>query len=310
MRIPTIRIVRDDGLGESNPAFDIDGRRWRLAQDGLEGFDGLEHEVSSQDYAQYDGAYLLSERTGTKDRTVSAVAFGDPAALRAEAEAFFIPGRQYEVHVEVEGRRRFFYARQYAVSFAVDTYLRSQLVTWTCLAMDPCVLSEDEKRFDLVEAEPRRGFPFVSALARVVPLPDEDGQVPGERHVRGFAVGVLSNRIRLENDGASTAYPRFDVTASGDVEDPEISIVDGSGQTVCDVSFDLSLKAGDELVLDFSARPTSILLNGANASTKVRPGSTLAAGIEPGSFDLVWSASSGDAALSIKPSIRERYLTI
>ena len=43
LKQPTIRIVRDDGLGQDNPAFVIDGSYWSVAKDGLEGFDGLTH---------------------------------------------------------------------------------------------------------------------------------------------------------------------------------------------------------------------------------------------------------------------------
>ena len=73
LKQPTIRIGRDDGLGQDNPSFVIDGSYWSVAKDGLEGFDGLAHEVSTGEYAQYDGGYLLAERTGTVDRTISAL---------------------------------------------------------------------------------------------------------------------------------------------------------------------------------------------------------------------------------------------
>ena len=81
----------------------------------------------------------------------------------------------------------------------------------------------------------------------------------------------------------------------------------GTGAVACAVEMALTMRAGDELVIDFAARPTSVALNGANASNLVKPGSTLAAGIEVGDFALTWSAKSGDAAMSVEPSIRERY---
>lgn len=316
--------MRDDGRGEDNPSFLIGEGTWRLEREGLENFDGLSHSVTTQDYAQYDGAYLKGERTGTVDRTIQAFAVGDVAALRSEAESFFIPGRPYEVHVESEGRSRYSVGRQYAFRMAVDNRRRVQRITWTFLALDPMWYGEDERRFDVAEAKGKRGFPFVSFLRRVAPEPEADDGLGGaglagassqsdpaaEKHVRGFVAGVLSNRIEMRNAGNATAYPRFDISATGSVVNPTVTVTDSAGETVCEVGVDVTLQAGDELVIDFSARPTTIALNGENVSHLVTAGSTLATGIDVGTFYLGWSADSGDAALSVRPSIRERYLAI
>ena len=316
--------MRGDGRGEDNPSFLIGDGAWRIGRDGLENFDGLSHSVSTQDYAQYDGAYLMGERTGTVDRTIQAFAVGDVAALRAEAEAFFIPGRSYEVHVEAEGRSRYAVGRQYAFRMSVDNRRHVQRITWAFLALDPMWYGEDERRFDVVEAKGKRGFPFVSFLSRVAPVPEADeglgeaglasdssqsDPVP-EKHVKGFVAGVLSNLIEMRNAGNATAYPRFDISATGSVVNPTVTVTDSAGEAVCEVGVDVTLQAGDELVIDFSARPTTIALNGENVSHLVTAGSTLATGIEVGTFWLGWSADNGDAALSVRPSIRERYIAI
>lgn len=312
---PVVRIVRDDGLGEDNPTFLVDGLRWALAYGGLEGFDGITHTVSAQDYAQYDGSYLLSERSPSKDRTITMVSYLPRAEAKAEAESFFIPGRPYEVHVSWEGRERWCAGRQYALSCEVAPNGAAQKVTWTVLCLDPYLLSEDEKSFDVAEASGSRGFPFCSFASRVAPAPEaEEGGAgaagPVEAHVAGFVVGSLSKRVRLVNAGHATAYPRFDVTATGEVERPVISVYDRAGSVVGTVGLDLTLKDGDELVIDFSSRPTTLELNGANVSHLVTRGSTLATGIEVGEFEIGWSARSGDAALHVTPSIRERYASI
>lgn len=309
---PTIRIVRDDGLGEDNPAFAIDGRDWSLCQDGMEGFDEIAHTVTTGDYAQYDGGYLLAERTGTVDRTITAASrfqrIGRESA-RDEAEAFFIPGRAYEVHVTYAGHERWCAGRQYALSLPVAPKGATQKLTWTVLCLDPFFMSEDEKSVDLAEASKRRGFPFVSFAERVAPKPDAL-RAKAERHVAGFVVGVIQNRVSMRNDGHAVAYPRFDVSASGTVVSPSIKVLDSAGAVVGSVGLDLSLSDGDRLVIDFTARPTAITLNGQNVSAKVTRGSTLATGIPVGPFTVEWSAASGDAALSVVPSIRERYTCI
>lgn len=296
-----IEVVRDDGLGDRNPRFVFDQERWRVPSDGLEGFGGVEYEISTEAYAQYDGSYLRRESIPEADRTVTADAWFDAAEARAEATAFFIPRRRYEVHCTYMGRRRWFEGRQYAFEVSTGNVWGRPRITWTCLALEPMWMSEDEKRFDIAEAERRRGFPFVSHLAREAPSAGSGGRVAG------FIVGVLSRTIRMTNAGNSTAYPRFEVRASGDVVDPRIEVADATGAVACAVEMALTMRAGDELVIDFAARPTSVALNGANASNLVKPGSTLAAGIEVGDFALTWSAKSGDAAMSVEPSIRERY---
>lgn len=303
MDTPIIKIVRDDGLGEENPVFAIDGKRWFLAKDGLENFDGIDYSVSSEDYAQYDGAYLLGERSQPIDRTIVARSLVSRDAARREAERFFVARRGYEVHVEYAGHARYCVGRQCGFRAAVEPQTESQGLTWTVLSLDPYWLSEDEKRFDLAAAEGKAGFSFCSYADRSAPP-------AAARHVRGFAAGVVRKEIWMDNAGGATAYPRFDVEATGDVKNPVLSVVDSSGAELVRVALTVDLGAGDRFTVDFSQRPTSITLNGANASHLVRPGSTLAAGVEPGRFMVKWSADGGDAALRILPSIRERYASI
>ena len=302
MECPRITIVRDDGKGDRNPKLEVDGSRWVLLNGGLEGFDGVRYTLSTQDYAQYDGAYLMSERSGTVDRTIDMLGFGDVAELRTEAERFFISGREYEVHVEAEGRARWFRARQYALSVATDSMRGGQLVTWTCLALDPMLMSEDEKRFDPVEAVGHRGFPFISLM--------RPGSAEDPRAIPGFVVGVRRKAIEMVNGGDATAYPVFEMRAYGDVVNPSVSISDSTGAEVARFALELTMHEGDVVVADFSARPTVIELNGQSVINLTTPDSTLSAGIDVGDFTLTWAADSGDAALSIKPTIRERYTTI
>lgn len=314
MRSISIVVVRDDGKGDANPTirFGASGAGWRIVHEGLEGFEGIDYEVSTGDYAQYDGSYLLAERSPTRDRTISAVRFGDPAELRRQAESFFIPKREYEVHVTADGRSRFVRARQYAFSLKVDCQTGGQLLDWTFLSLDPYWMSEDSKTFDIAEARRKFGFPFVSFAQRRAPEPEARAEGAGDRgkHVEGFVVGVLSKRVSMVNAGGAEAYPVFVMTATDRVVNPRVTVEDESGGVVCEIGFDLEMSAGDAVTVDFSQRPTSITLNGANVSQLTTAGSTLAAGIGVGTFSLSWSAESGDAALSVVPTIRERYATI
>lgn len=321
-----IVVVRDDGRGDDNPRFEFDQDRWRVPSDGLDGFGGVEYDVSTQPYAQYDGSYLLSERVPETDRTIVAHAWFDPREARAEAERFFIPRRQYEVHVTYMGRTRYFVGRQYAFELSVGNVWGRLELTWTCLSLDPLWFGEDEHSFDIVEADRKFRFPFLSFAERVAPQPqaDEAREQAGpagtpsaqaaagfvENHREGFLVGVTSQRIRFENGGASVAYPRFDISATGDVTNPRVTVEDEDGDVVCEFGVNVTLHDGDELVVDFSARPTTVELNGENVSHLVTAGSTLATGVEVGEFWVTWSAESGDASLHVVPSVRERYVGV
>lgn len=312
MQMPIITIVRDDGHGERNPAFKIDGKPWTVLRGGLEGFDGVEHEVTTQAFAQYDGSTVLWQRTPEVDRTVSFGAVGSIPELRAEVDSFFRSGSAYEVHVLAEGRRRFARAVQLSLRQATDNNSGVQLATWTFLSPDPLWMSDEEKSFDLAKATRRFGFPFVSYKERMAPtMLEVDAYAQSmEKHVDGFVAGVLAKEYTLVNGGAATAYPRFEVKATAAVVNPTFSIKDQDGSVVCTFGITKSLAKGDVLVVDFSARPTAITLNGENIANLATPGSTLATGIEPGEYSLNWDADSGSASLSIVPTIRERYLSI
>lgn len=323
--VPIIRIVRDDGLGDENPSFLIDGSPWHILEGGLEGFDGIDTEVSTADYAQYDGSYLLGERSAERDRTIEV--YGMPAPgrdrddLRREAERFFVAGRGFEVHVEWRGRRRFFRARQARLAVAVEPHARGQRVTWTCVALDPYLLGEDEHSFNVAAAEARFGFPWVSYMDRWSPTPEATNEAAAEAvygaggieqpaHVAGFVVGVVARTIDVVNDGSATAYPRFDVTATGNVTNPSVEVRDRSGAVACAFGVSLSMAAGDRLTVDFGARPTAIELNGSSVANRVTPGSTLTAGLAPGTYSVSWSSASGDASMGLVPTIRERYVSL
>lgn len=329
MRLDSILVTRDDALGDANPTFLLsDASTWRVSHGGLDGFDGLDVDISTQAYAQYPGARVTGERVAAVDRTVTGIGVGDPEQLRSQAERFFRPGRDYEVHVASGGRRRFCRARQMGVRLATDNATGHQLLTWTFLAPDPYWLDEDEHGFDVAEAQGLFGFPFMSLVEPYVLEAQGDGAVPGagpsggetgeaatgggviDCIVAGFAMGALSHRIEMSNDGSATAYPSFRIEATGEVVNPRIAIYSASGAVVCSFGVAVKMGEGDVLVVDFSARPTSILLNGANVSNMATQGSTLATGIDPGKFELEWDADSGDAAMSVRPSIRDRYVTI
>ena len=305
-----IEVVRDDGVGEENPVFTADGKRWRVLVGGLENFGGVSYEVSTQPYAQYDGSLVKRERTPEQDRTMVFVALFDPEEARDEAMSFFIPRREYTVRCTAFGRTRHFKGRQYAFDVELGGVYEPTRATWTCLSSQPFWLSEEEHSYDIARADGRRGFPFISWVDRVSPVSVariSDGE---EKHVKGFVVGTISHITSLTNGGHTPCYPKFTVTASDEVVNPEIKVIDSAGNTAMDVTVLVTMQTYDELIIDFESLPTEITLNGENVSHLVKPGSTLAASIGVGRYDVEWSADSGDAALHVIPSIRERFTGI
>lgn len=314
MREPVVTIERDDGLGALNPVFPLDGRPWRLLRDGLDGFDGMRSDVSSSSYAQYDGAMVTAARFEPQDRSVRFAAAGDPGELRGSVRSFFRPRAEYVVHVDAGDVPLVARGVYYDLSVATDNLTRAQTAEFTILcAEQPMLMSEDEKRFDIAEAVGHFGFPFRSFKASRWTRPAAARATAagtGQDHIRGMVCGLRSSRVEMVNGGDADAYPRFDVYAAGNVVDPLVTVEDASGAEVCRFGAKLTMREGDVLTVDFSARPTAMELNGANVSHLATPDSTLAAGIPVGRFAVGWSAKSGDAALSIKPSIRERYTAI
>ncbi len=308
----TIEIERDDGLGEDNPRLVADGTRWRVEVGGLENFGGVSYEVSTQEYAQYDGSLVTRERTPEQDRTLVIGARFDPAEARDEAMGFFIPHREYTVRCTLMGRTRHFKGVQYAMAVDLGSLALPTTVTWTCLCAQPFWLSEDEHGYDIAEARGMRFFPFVSLIPGIdlSGAAEEDAGGGRPSYVPGFLAGIVSHTLRLENAGHVPTYPRFTVSASGAVSNPTVRVFDSSGGAAMDVTVLVDMDEGDELTIDFDARPTAIELNGENVSHLVKPGSTLAASIGVGSYEVEWSAESGDASMRVVPSIRERYTGI
>ncbi|HIS39960.1 MAG TPA: hypothetical protein IAC12_03845 [Candidatus Aphodovivens avistercoris] len=307
-----IEIVRDDGLGDGNPSFIADGSRWGIPVGGLENFGEVSYEVSTQEYAQYDGSSLMRERTPEQDRTMEFVARIPPEEARDEAMAFFIPHREYTVRCTAFGRTRHFKGRQLAFAVKLGGVNERTKATWTCLCTQPFWLSEGEHGYDIAEAQGMRFFPFVSLLPGI-DLPgtaENDAGAKAPAYVPGFVCGIVSHTLRLENGGHVPTYPRFAVSASGNVENPTIRVTDAAGNAAMDVTVLVEMAEGDELVIDFDARPTAIELNGENVSHLVKPGSTLSASIGVGRYDVEWSAEAGDASMRVVPSIRERYTGI
>lgn len=301
-----LRIVRDDGK-----EFAIDNERWLVPNDGLENWAELPYSVSTEESAQYDGGVVTNRRVSVVDRSVTAelADWRENAKARAEVISFFSPKHEYEAHLTYQGRTRWCGGVQYAFKCSVGNVYEPCSFTWTILCPQPFLLSEDDYGKDIAAVEPKFGFPFMSALDRV-------GSGSELAHQRGFQAGVRveGKTASLDNDGDLEAWPRFVITAGGQVVNPVVSVktdITDTSYSYAYIQIWTTLEAGDVLVVDTESRPPSVTVNGANANNLVDhlaefTGMRLGLGTSKVSY----SATEGDAFMSVYIYYRKRYLGI
>lgn len=297
----TLHIVRDDG-----EEFFIDNERWMIPNDGLEGWAELEHSVSSQESATYDGGIITNQRVGITDRSVTAELrdWRDNAAGRAEAISFFRPKHSYAAHLTYQGRTRWAQGVQYAFKCDAGNIYQPCSISWTILCQMPYLQSESDFGRDIAAIEPKFGFPFTSAIDRV-------GSDSKLAHQQGFYTGkyTFGDTVVIDNDGDADAWPRVSIKASGTVVNPRIRVANQGSEGF--VMVNVTMTDGDELTLDFESRPPKVLLNGQNATWAVdRDSSFSAMRFEPGVSELSYSADEGDNLMSVSLYYYKRYAGI
>ena len=249
----SVRIERDDGR-----ELVADGQwsgGWAVEWEGLEDFLTLPIAVNTAANVIRDGSTLVGKRVEEAERTMSIVYAGprDPAEVREEVLSFLNPKRTFRVHVTHMGRTRWCEGELVERECDIAPSRAPCRATFTILCLDPYMRSEDYNENSLTDAAPMFGFPYVSHARQQLPR--------GERH----PVGSLASKLLY--DGLNTVYNNGDVEtdyrivcrALGDLSNPRFE-KDGRHVTVM-----TTMRRGDEIVVDFSASPPSVTLNGENA---------------------------------------------
>lgn len=287
------RVVRDDGVEMTFGVGD-----WRIPNDGLENWSTLPLNVSSIEIPSYDGAIVTSSRVNSQDRSITAMARakGRNEKLRAQAMSFFLPKREYEVHLTYMGRTRWTKGTLIGFKASEGNVYKPAEVTFTILCPNPYLQSEGNFGKDIAETAPRFGFPFMSFL------PVEDGSIPG------FNVGFIASKyefsqnVELSNDGDVASGINAVIRAMGTVVNPRLDVGNGYIRILT------TMQQGDELNLDATTRPPIVELNGANAMHLVdRKSSILNMMVEVGDTTIRYDADDGYQNMSVAVFFNKQY---
>ena len=244
------RIVRSDGaefvLGPSSG--------WRVIGESLENWANLAYSVTTSPNVLTDGSSVVGKRVEETDRSLSGVYVGDDLeSARAECIAFFNPKFSFECHLTYQGRTRWAAGEQIGFNCELSAQYAAVTFDWTILCTDPFLRSESGNESYLTDAAPMLGWPFVSHFR--APLPN------GEKK----PVGFLASKLIF--DGENTIYNSGDVETTytirceceGEIQNPTFT---KDGRFVRMLG---TYNAGDVIVIDFTAAPPSVTLNGDNA---------------------------------------------
>lgn len=247
-----LRVVRSDGAEmEFSGAYN---GGWMLAADGLDDFLDLPLEVSTSPNVLTDGSSLVGKRVEECERTASVVYAGaDVADARNEALSFFNPKFSFSVHVTHLGRTRWCEGELLEASFPLVKETYGVSGAFTLLCCDPYMRSESGNENSLTDSKPMFGFPYV-CHARA-PMPD------GKKYPVGAPadVAIYDGQNTVYNSGdVETAY-KIVCRFNGSVSNPTFT-KDGRF-----VKLLRQFADHDELVIDFTAAPPRVTVNGQNA---------------------------------------------
>lgn len=247
-----LRVVRSDGQEMSFSTGG--GAGWRIAYEGMQDWLELPIEITTSPNVLSDGSSVVGKRVSECERTASCFySGGDLAGERLKVLSFFNPKRTYAAHVTYYGTTRWAPGELSAVECAITREGRALELVFTLLCPDPYMRSESGNESYLTDAAPMLGWPFVSHFR--APLPN------GEKK----PVGFLASKLIF--DGENTIYNNGDVETTytirceceGEIQNPTFT---KDGRFVRMLG---TYNAGDVIVIDFTAAPPSVTLNGNNA---------------------------------------------
>lgn len=284
MNAVTVEVIRDDGR-----CFLIDNKSWKIKSDGLEGFDFVEPEVTSEPNAYGDGSRLVASRVNDKDRTVSAVYKGslsEKANQREVVRSFFNHKRSYKLVVEYMGMKKACEGYLYHFSLPTANIHRNLELTFTLLCTQPYMLSYDD---------------FAKNIAQVDGGLEFDFEIPEEG--TDFGHYTFNQTVIIENDGDVGTDMKVVLRATGPVTNPKL-IKDDKFVRIID-----TMKSGDEITIDLISKPCKITKNGVNIIGKTdRMSSFSKMAIDVGMNKISYNADDGYNNLEVYLYYNERYL--
>lgn len=289
------RFVRSDGqemtLGDGT---------WRIPNDGLENWANLSYQVSSVEIPSSDGALVTSKRVNSVDRSVTAVLSkpSENEEMRASAISFFNPKYSYDVYMTYMGRTRWCNGELIGFKASEGNIYEGVRLDITILCPNPFLQSVDDFGKDIAEVQPMFMFPFTSFL------PPEEGEAD---YPVGFVVGQMefAKQVEIRNDGDVPSGMIVEITCEGQVKNPSITV--GNAK----VRLDVTLNAGDKVVLDASGKPPKITLNGDNAlQLLTKDSNILDMVISVGETVIEYEADDGEGYMHVIVRYNKQYLGI
>lgn len=279
----TVRFVRDD-----NQEFFLDGKTWKIPNDGLEGFDYIDTEIKTLEKANGDGSFYQSTQIKEKDRTIIAELQDRTLnkIMRERVRSFFGIKRTFTVYINYDGIERKFNGYVYAFKLPTENIYVPLKLTVTILSVQPYLLSVDEFGKNIGERYAKFGFPYPSIV--------DKGFV--------FSVVKYAQSAILKNDGDVYTYPRVVIHANGEIVYPKIMINDKY------IQYNNTLKDEDVLVIDLTGDYPSVRLNNNNVIGRTDRRSDFEDfKIEIGDNNFSYTAQSGANLMDVTIYFNKRY---
>lgn len=212
------RIERDDGRW-----FVIDDSVWRIPNDGLSNWHTTPSDVAMLQNVQRDGAMITSQRVGAIDRSITCELRDarENESQRRLAESFFLPHRNYTVHVEYMGKRTKCEGVQADFTMSEGNVHRPIAFSWSVICSSPYMkLEDDATSSDTLPSVGLFGFPYMVSGQRTSEVAD------------GFAVGISpkverdeKGSVYIRNDGDMPAFPKVEIGLVGPTKTAKYVII-------------------------------------------------------------------------------------
>ena len=278
-----VTLVRSDGMKFAY------GDIFNILSYGLTGTGALSMEIFSEKKAQGDGNEITAKRATPRTIDIHAVCVHRSAnrIARRVANKFFSPVYEYEFHIDYKGTRAWIPCHLEAFELPTENIHRPQILKVSLFCPDPFYLSEDSYGKNIAQVTGMIGFPYID-LPRI-----------------GFIASVFnfSQSVFIQNNGDVNTYPVIEITAKGEVENPEIQ-KDEYFVRVLD-----TMRNGDKIIIDFNTK--RVTKNDENISNKLSKDSRLTRiSFERGTNRISYAAAHGENVMNVFVYFNERYVGV
>lgn len=223
------------------------GKEWSFQRGkGLSDFSSFNGEITATENYMRDGAITKKIRLNAKDRTINLVHIypEDAEKSRVLFKQYFRYGEKYKMYITYMGHQLWQECILYKMQLSEDTQIDNLMkATMTFRFDSPYWLSVDNFGKNIASVIGRFGFPWYVEKKKPIPV--------------GYF--EFDKNTHLLNDGDNISYPKVYIKTKGStVKNPTIHLNDGF------VRLNRDLKATEELIMDFSATPPTIRINGNN----------------------------------------------